>query len=220
MHDQLECVEEKLIANGWAVLIAQGSTMDTLQHLVAGIARQLGSPQASRKGGDLVDHLRPTGANAAKPRSLSALYGTGSFPWHTDGAHWPVPPRYLVLACAQASANTAATIIWDARQSLALNSEAARQANFRVCNGAHSFYATVTSQLQSYYRYDPGCMSPLDSTAQRLQEEVEDEGASVSDQIAWAPGLIAVIDNWRCLHRRANAERDTARYLLRTTVME
>ena len=220
MHDQMKGVKDALAANGWAVLTAPHSAVNTLQHLVAGIARQLGSPRASRKGGDLVDHLRPIGANAAKPRSLSALYGTGSFPWHTDGAHWPVPPRYLVLACAQASANTAATIIWDARQSLALNSEAARQANFRVCNGAHSFYATTTSPLQSYYRFDPGCMSPLDSTAQRLLEEVEDEGTSVSDHVAWAPGIIAVIDNWRCLHRRANAEQDTARYLLRTTVME
>lgn len=220
MHEQLEGAEEKLITNGWAVLTARGSTVDILQNLVAGIARQLGSPRASRKGGDLVDHLRPTSANAAKPRSLSALYGTGSFPWHTDGAHWSVPPRYLVLACAQASANTAATIIWDARQSLALNSQAARQANFRVCNGAHSFYATATSPLQPYYRYDPGCMSPLDSTAQYLQRAVENEGTSISDQIAWAPGLIAIIDNWRCLHRRANAEQDSARYLLRTTVME
>ncbi|WP_030132032.1 TauD/TfdA family dioxygenase [Pseudomonas sp. QTF5] len=220
MHEQLESAEEKLITNGWAVLTAPSSTVDTLQDLVVGIARQLGSPRASRKGGDLVDHLRPTSANAAKPRSLSALYGTGLFPWHTDGAHWSVPPRYLVLACAQASANTAATIIWDARQSLALNSQAARQANFRVCNGAHSFYATATSPLQSYYRYDPGCMSPLDSTAQYLQGAIEDEGTSVSDQIAWAPGLIAIIDNWRCLHRRTNAEQDSARYLLRTTVME
>lgn len=220
MYDQLEGIEEKLITNGWVVTTAPGSTVHTLQELVASIAWRLGSPRASRAGGDLVDHLRPTSATAAKPKSLSALYDTGSFPWHTDGAHWPVPPRYLVLACAQASVNAAATIIWDAHQSLALNSEAARQANFRVCNGAHSFYATAASPLHSYYRYDPGCMSPLDSTAQRLQKEIEFEGASVSDQIAWAPGLIAVIDNWRCLHRRANAEQDTARYLLRTTVME
>jgi alpha-ketoglutarate-dependent taurine dioxygenase len=220
MHDRLEGMEENLIANGWAIFAAQGSTVDTLQKLISGIAWQLGSPRASRKGGDLVDHLRPTSVDAAKPKSLSALYGNGSFPWHTDGAHWPVPPRYLVIACVQASEITAATAIWDAYQSHALNSQAARQANFRVCNGAHSFYATAASPLHSYYRYDPGCMSPLDSTAQSLQKEIEVEGASVSGQIAWMPGLIAVIDNWRCLHRRANAEQDTARYLLRTTVME
>lgn len=220
MHDQLVGMEEKLITNGWAVLVAPKSPVVTLQELVVSIAWQLGSPRASRVGGDLVDHLRPTSANVAKPKSLSALYGIGAFPWHTDGAHWPVPPRYLILACAQASVETAATIIWDAHHSLALNSEAAQQANFRVCNGAHSFYATAASPLQSYCRYDPGCMSPLDSTAQRLQKEIEVEGASVADQIAWAPGVIAVIDNWRCLHRRANAEQDTARYLLRTTVME
>lgn len=220
MRDRLEGVKERLVTNGWAVVTAPGSGVETLQDQVFDIAQQLGSPRANRKGGDLVDHLRPTNTSTAKPRSLSALYGTGSFPWHTDGAHWPVPPRYLVLACAQASANTAATIIWDARQCLALNSDAARQANFRVSNGANSFYATVTSPLQSYYRFDPGCMFPLDSTAQRLQETVEEEGTSVSDEIAWAPGLIAVIDNWRCLHRRANAEQDSSRYLLRTTVME
>lgn len=220
MHEQLEDVEEGLIPNGWAVFSGRGSTVGILQDQVMRIARQLGSPRPSRKGGQLVDHLRPTSVNAAKPKSLSALYGVGTFPWHTDGAHWPVPPRYLVLACVQAAVKTAPTKVWDARRSLALNNPAAQRANFRVCNGAHSFYATATSPLQPFYRYDPGCMTPLDPSARHLQDAIKDEGTWISDQIVWKPGLIAVIDNWRCLHRRENATQDSARYLLRTTVME
>ncbi|CAG8868675.1 TauD/TfdA family dioxygenase [Pseudomonas fluorescens] len=220
MHEKLAGVQEKLDAEGWTVLPALESTVEALQYLITDMARQLGFPRASRKGGVLVDHLRPTNAKTAKPRSLSALYGTGAFPWHTDGAHWPVPPRYLILACAQASPKTAATIIWNAHRSLALNSDTARQAMFKVRNGAHSFYSTAMSPLRSYYRFDPGCMLPLDSAGQRLQREVEREGSLASDQIAWEPGLIAVIDNWRCLHRRADIEQDNARHLLRVTVME
>lgn len=221
MHEQIARLKPSLIANGWAAIETLAPTVEFLEDAVVGLAQQLGSPRASRRGGCLVDHLRPISANDANPKSLSASHGKGAFPWHTDGAHWSVPPRYLVLACAQASPNVASTGIWDGRQSIALNSAKARLANFKVSNGAQSFYATPASPLQSYYRFDLGCMSPLDSSALRLLEEVEDEGdAIVSAKISWERGLIVIIDNWRCLHRRVNAEQDITRHLLRATVME
>ncbi|MFC5694521.1 TauD/TfdA family dioxygenase [Pseudomonas sp. GCM10022186] len=212
-------IGEALVSTGWAVLTSHDVTLDELQDRVYSIALELGPIRASRKRRGLVDHLRPTNTWAANPRSLSAVYGTGEFPWHTDGAHWPVPPRYLVIACAQASPAAATTFVWDARQCESINSAIASRAVFRISNGARSFYSTATSSLRPYYRYDPGCMSPMDSAAKVLQEAIEQEGASVTSQITWKPGLIAIIDNWRCLHRRANAGQDSTRYLLRSTVM-
>ena len=44
-----------------------------------------------------VSVLRPAEASAAHPRSLSAPYGLGQQPLHTDGAHLPDPPDIVVL---------------------------------------------------------------------------------------------------------------------------
>jgi hypothetical protein len=46
-----------------------------------------------------VDKLFPRKATNARQNTLSANYGTGCFPPHTDFALRPVPPRYVVLFC-------------------------------------------------------------------------------------------------------------------------
>lgn len=33
------------------------------------------------------------------PNTYSGLFGVGQFPFHTDLAHWPEPPRYVLLRC-------------------------------------------------------------------------------------------------------------------------
>lgn len=217
---RLPDMESILSEQGWCTFYSPGRSINDLEAIVLRIAHNLGTPLPTRKRGHAIDHLRPTQHKNAHPRSLSARYDLGEFPWHTDGAHWPTPPRYIVLACVEATEKSAKTIIRDAHSSQALNSEAARIALFRVSNGGNSFYATATSPLQNYYRFDPGCMSPVDVTAQQLQDAIEKENTDSTASIQWSPRLISIIDNWRCLHRRTNAKYDTTRHLLRATVME
>ena len=220
MLKQFPIMTQSLATHGLAIATEPTASLEALQELVVGIACHLGTPRPSRPGSGLVDHLRPVSELAAKPRSLSALYGTGTFPWHTDGAHWVIPPHYLVLACVEAPPNSAATVIRDARLSAALNSETASRALFKVQNGPHSFYTTPVSSLRNFYRYDYGCMSPMNETARCLRDAIEGEQVEASEVISWEPGLIAVIDNWRYLHKRTDAGRNTGRHLLRVTVME
>lgn len=45
-----------------------------------------------RRGGPAISTLRPVDRTEAEPNSLSARYGKGAQPLHTDGAHLPEPP--------------------------------------------------------------------------------------------------------------------------------
>ncbi len=53
----------------------------------------IGAPLSTRAGGPLVDLLRPHDRHS-KGATFSDLYGFGAFPWHTDGAVDPYPPKY------------------------------------------------------------------------------------------------------------------------------
>jgi hypothetical protein len=97
----VEAERATLVLQGWVILNSDGDLLD--------LAKQLGTPVASRRGGEAVESLRPRPAEAAPRRSLSAAHGLGNFPLHTDGAHHAVPPRYTVLR-ANAPSRCATTI--------------------------------------------------------------------------------------------------------------
>ena len=46
-----------------------------------------------------VQSLRPRQAVEAKQNQYSGHYGFDIFPFHTDLAHWALPPRYFLLRC-------------------------------------------------------------------------------------------------------------------------
>lgn len=60
------------------------------------IAKNLGKPLIPWENG-LVHTLVPR--TDAAPNTYSGIFGLGRFPFHTDLAHWRIPPRYLLLRC-------------------------------------------------------------------------------------------------------------------------
>src|SRR6185436_2134964 len=82
---------ERLVAEGYVVLprLAVDVRLDS-------IAKDLGQPIAAWNG-PIVHELAPRVSGT--PNTYSGIFGLGRFPFHTDLAHWPVPPRYLVLRC-------------------------------------------------------------------------------------------------------------------------
>lgn len=62
------------------------------------VAASLGSLLALGDGPS-VHPLVPLRKEAATPNTYSGIYGLERFPFHTDLAHWRLPPRYLLLRC-------------------------------------------------------------------------------------------------------------------------
>ncbi len=161
--------------------------------------------------------LHPVTERAAHPNSLSAVYGLGQQPLHTDGAHLQVPPDVLVFICDRPSSTS--TQLWrpdnPARSRRPLGTTSAlSHGMFLVRGGRDSFYAPVLSG--SGYRHDPGCMMPCDARAREVQEYFEQQLSRALAHVWSAAGQILVVDNRRALHARsAVTEGDLERELTR-----
>jgi hypothetical protein len=97
--------------------------------------------------------------------------------------------------------------------------ELLNDAVFLVRSGRSSFYSSILRRDRSFLRFDPACMEPADHrarTALTLFTQAT-EAAPVID-VEWTSGAILILDNWRMLHGRGNAERAGERALLRSAV--
>lgn len=173
----------------------------------------------TRRGGAAVSVLRPVEAGTAHPRSLSAAYGLGQQPLHTDGAHLPDPPDFVVLVSTRPSAT--ATRLWaaTARRSRSRGqgsppSAAFDHGMFLVHNGHDSFFAPARSGAR--YRFDPGCMTACDARACEVEEYFTSQLAQATTYEWTTSGQVLVIDNQQALHARsAVAKGDSDRELIR-----
>lgn len=200
--------------SGWST--GQGSIESVRRE-----AARLGYTEvAIRRGAPAVATLKPTSPDVAAPKSLSAIYGLGEQPLHSDGAHMTTPPDIVVLASEDA--NETPTRLWKmprfARTRERFPYEKASHGVFLVSNGKDSFYAHAlekVSPLTSRLRYDPGCMVPCDARARAVVNFFEAE-LDAADEHSWEnPGTILVINNSRALHARASAINEPDRELQR-----
>lgn len=203
----LEALAKTAGREGWA---SGSGDIDSIRQQ----AKSLGWVEvAPRRGDGTISVLRPTEKSAAHPNSLSATYGLGQQPLHTDGAHLPHPPDLLVLVSQRPSAT--ATRLWRATTMVPpMPHTELRHGMFLVRNGRDSFYSPALSG--SRYRYDPGCMTACDVRARGVAQHFERllPHAFVYEWLA--ADQVLVIDNRNVLHARsAVAVSDMDRELIR-----
>jgi len=196
----------ELSESGW-LLVKEVRTTGLLQ-----LARELGEPVPSRLGGPLVDRLAPKPKEEAPPRSMSAFFGLGEFPFHTDCAHFRIPPRFLLLRLAEGATSDRPTLAQEFRQ-LGLN---ANQRNellrhvWLVNGGRRCFFSSILSDSlipgHTLVRYDQCCIRPAlpgFAVSAAILEHAMHEVVPVA--VDWKPDEVLIIDNWRVLHARGPA---------------
>jgi alpha-ketoglutarate-dependent taurine dioxygenase len=179
------------------------------------LAGWLGTAVPTRPGEPLIQKLTPTTHSGAHRRSLSAIYGVGEFPFHTDAAHHRRPPHWMLMRCVDAGPVGRPTLFADVR-ALRLSPRqrrAIKRAVWWVRSGGRAFLASVLSVSSDgeRVRYDRGCMMPADpafAPAASVFEEVL--GSTTPMSVAWRAGDVVVIDNWRLLHARADGDGSDA----------
>jgi hypothetical protein len=106
--------------------------------------------------------------------------------------------------------------------SLGFNREEAallRSGVFLVRNSRASWYSTVVGEERPYVRFDPGCMFPTTAEGHEAGRAIERRiAASRPTRIDWTQGKVVILDNWKLLHGREDAEGDEDRVLLRAIV--
>lgn len=211
--------QEKLKHFGWVSFELPVNSAAQFAETILTVATTLGEITSNR-GRGLIDTLTPLESSDAHSKSLSALTGLGAQPWHVDLAHQQTPARYILLGCEVEGDIPVETELCDRRDLLPDDSvQLAYTEPFLVKNGRHSFYSTVLTRGEGFIRIDPGCMTPMTKKASRLMTAIQNDEKKLITAIRWKPGLIAVIDNWRMLHRRARAYGAVGRKLVRVSVM-
>jgi alpha-ketoglutarate-dependent taurine dioxygenase len=169
------------------------------------------TPQLGRRVGG-VETLTPRDRDVAAPWSLSGAYGTGAFPWHTDGAVSTNPPRWILLFGTRVSGRTCTELL-DPPPGLQLK---LRRTVLRVVDRrglVRHLPASMPAEDGVRLRWDPRICTPLTGT---LLEEVDRHAPSV--EVPWRVGRLLVVDNFRLLHRRPTVSGIAERILERTYV--
>jgi hypothetical protein len=185
------------------------------------IAESIGTPiNVARllpsSGIPTVQSLRPRDINQVSENQYSGHYGLGTFPVHSDLAHWPVPPRYFLLRCVTGSLDVFTDIVpWTGVIDV-LGTAVLRKAVFatrsRRIGSSTLVRALSDHQRNQILRWDSVFLRPLNEHAREL--------ASFMLQSTWTRtgnkvllrgrGDMVVIDNWRVLHGRSEVRAQSA----------
>jgi hypothetical protein len=166
------------------------------------LAYSLGQPISSRVNSTIIDHLVPTESSDAHPQSLSANFGIGNFPFHTDGAYFKIPPRFIIMRYLNGIPKPTPTVICDLNQ---LNSEDKgylKHSIWKVKSRNNEFLSTILSDDETFFRYDRCVMTPVISIKQNESyfESMIDELPKT--EINWTINKVVIINNWTTLHTR------------------
>jgi L-asparagine oxygenase len=198
--------------------ISGREVLDFVQH-------HLGPIRVDPRNPEPVRDIRPQTAHVAKSNTLSSRYGVGSFPFHTDTAHWEHPARYLVLFCVSPGEGGRPTLLQDSRSWRFDDAEEdlACQALWAIGHRRPRLSSiAVCSRGQLAIRYDMDCMRPMTADARKSKTLLESRiYARPCERIDWQAGKLLAIDNHRMVHARGEAEQpDPNRVLKRILIGE
>ncbi len=207
-------IREQVCQNGFAFVQRLSPQADSFH-----VAASLGKPL--QLGGDrIVQRLIPL--SASTPNTYSGNYGLNPFPFHTDLAHWNLPPRYLMLRCVKGYSEVP-TLILDGNTLISdIGSEILRRAVVRPrrprAGEVRLLRLLAEGPDAEILRWDSLYLKPASRVGERAFADVHDSLDSTTP-IAVAlveEGDTMVIDNWRILHgRSAVMEKFSDRHLER-----
>jgi hypothetical protein len=203
----------ELDANGWTRVCGVDSTSDLLE-----LAKSLGEILPTGHG-QLVAQIRPNDRDNAHLGTLTATYGRGRFPLHTDTAFWPLPVRIVVLRVAGDNRRTTGLLSFcELLEDVGANgAELAKKSIWRITRGATAFYCSMRFQAAGVcgWRYDANCMSPVNGAARDLDNVIRPRTTDkAGQQFTWSAGEALIIANWNTLHSRGEAPADEGERVL------
>lgn len=157
-----------------------------------------------------VQTLRPRAVNEAALNQYSGVFGTSSFPLHTDLAHWAQPPRYFVLRSKTGHESVSTTLIPAAIIAEAVGNDILRRALSRPRRwrwGEPRCLLPLVFHINGIVglRWDSIFLLPVNESAQAVAKAMLNESwesAQLKKFELIAPGDTLIVDNWQMLHGR------------------
>lgn len=194
-------VRQQVYLNGFTFVPRLSPQADSFK-----VAAALGKPLLL--GGDkIVQRLVPL--RASTPNTYSGNYGLNTFPFHTDLAHWNLPPRYFMLRCVKGYSEVS-TLILDGNKLISdIGSEILRRAVVRPrrprAGEVRLLRLLAEGPDADIFRWDSLYLKPASRIGDRAFADVHNFLGSITPKaIALVEkGDTMVIDNWRMLHGRS-----------------
>lgn len=168
------------------------------------VCKKLGSFQTNRNGGEILKRLKPLNKKEAHPNSLSSIHGLNRFPFHTDGAHKLIPPRFLGFRYVGTSNNPEPTLLIDFKSKQLTSAEKYFLNNriWKINDGFKIFYSPIKNQQRDFIRLDYGCMELVDKREgdQEIMSGIINKFEVI--EVSWIKNKIMIVDNWRMMHSR------------------
>ena len=204
--------------NGWTTLTSSAS--NSAERVALSLGRLIPSQRTGLPYVDLVPHRTEDAAAG----TMSSLVGKGAQPLHTDGAHTPAPPHYLIFECLDPGEKRCPTHIWamNLRAIIADRDPLLMLPQWVFGDRQRCFYGAIVQKTLSAarVRFDPLCMAPASFSSPSIREAQSLlKLYSQEYLIDWEKGSILIIDNFRCLHARGlGSENAPSRRLRRWQV--
>ncbi len=156
-----------------------------------------------------VHTVTPADKELRPPNTYSGIYGTGTFPFHTDMAHWRNPPRFLVLRCVKGFEQVPTLLIdgWEIVKSVGQGTllRALVQPRRPFAGELPLMRLYQRTYFFSVVRWDREYIRPASRGGQEGFDKFTTalNGSKVISIALADKGSTLVIDNWRMLHGRA-----------------
>ncbi len=154
----------------------------------------------------LVQQLVPKATST--PNTYSGIFGLGRFPYHTDLAHWHVPPKYLLLRCIRGFTDVP-TLLLDGRKlidgvGVKAMSRALVSPRRPKAGEVRLLRLLERSPAGDIIRWDQVFLKPASRVGRDVFEEVQNliDGADPTPIAMAGDGDVLIVDNWRMLHGR------------------
>lgn len=217
----LEIVQSMVLSEG--MIPIDGEIREELRTQIAsvgyatirGLCDQSGTFAVAAALGEVIDPWGEGPVQSLIPRSTSTpntysgIFGVGRFPFHTDLAHWPEPPRYLLLRCVKGYEEVP-TILVDGQKLLRdvtpdiLGRAIVRPRRRTVGHDRLLRLLQPKADGEALLRWDEVFLKPASPIGEQACATMKVclEAAFVTPVAMTHGGDAVVIDNWRMLHSR------------------
>lgn len=152
----------------------------------------------------LVQTLTPRLKENEHENTYSGNFGVNEFPFHTDLAHWYIPPRFFLLRCIIPGSNVHTKLIDSKSLCDSFDSIALSRSHFKPRKKLDRTTNILKIKEDEVFRWDSIFIQPANKSAEELSLLIEEKLRSTRcikislDQ----KGKCLLIDNWRMLHAR------------------
>jgi hypothetical protein len=155
-------------------------------------------------------YLKPNKEPRTNVRTLSTEFGMNPLPFHTDGAHRLIPPRWTILQYGSKTESKSGTLLFDSKPASADPHYEDLFFNeiYIVTGGVKPFLTSIINkQLSSLpiFRWNKLLMRKL---LDKTKVTIDYLAIKPHHKVTWSPRKTLILDNWRILHSREEVPKE------------